>query len=630
MEPARLLAGLGRRRPGPDAGCARTGDPAAENTFDRRADRLRPAPAPGRATSRSRSRAGPTPWSYWSTAATGSRAWTAPASTLLGESLSHHGYAVWNIDYRTHRRRRGRLAGHVRGRRHGIDHLAVMPPSAGLDLDPGGRHRPLGRRAPGPVVGGAGRPPGPARDAPPGTAPAGTALNVTRPVVTVQRGREPRRRARPGRRRLDHRGGQRRRAAPGRRRVARRITRTAVPERYAQASPHALLPLGVPQLLVHGSRDDRVPVQQCPGLRRGGHEGRGPGPSASRCRRATTATSRGPTGRRGRRSWRGSTSSPADTRLRRTLVCPPGAAHAGRAATAPRWPRLDRRSAAHRARGQPLGSLAQASTRETSSARSAATRSGVGCTGRSPRGRHPAEHERRTGSRGPRAKRPSVSGRSPTKTPVGADACPHEVDHRRVGLAGDHGRDPRRVGHRRQQRSPAGDHPVGRGVRGVVVGADEPGAGAHRRGRRGQRGVVERAGCSRPRRRRRRPRSTTWRRGPRAPRGRRARRSSSTVSPGCDQPAGGHRRGDHVVTGVDAEAGELGLDLGAGHGGVVGHEADGLAGVPQRGRRPRPHPVIGWSASHTTPSRSSIQAIGASWHGARRPAGGRPARRCGG
>jgi dipeptidyl aminopeptidase/acylaminoacyl peptidase len=35
----------------------------------------------------------------------------------------------------------------------------------------------------------------------------------------------------------------------------------AVPERYAQASPHALLPLGVPQLLVHGSRDDRVPVQ---------------------------------------------------------------------------------------------------------------------------------------------------------------------------------------------------------------------------------------------------------------------------------------------------------------------------------------------------------------------------------
>lgn len=34
----------------------------------------------------------------------------------------------------------------------------------------------------------------------------------------------------------------------------------AVPERYAAASPKALLPLGVPQLLVHGEADDAVPV----------------------------------------------------------------------------------------------------------------------------------------------------------------------------------------------------------------------------------------------------------------------------------------------------------------------------------------------------------------------------------
>jgi acetyl esterase/lipase len=34
-----------------------------------------------------------------------------------------------------------------------------------------------------------------------------------------------------------------------------------VPERYAVASPLALLPLGVPQLLVHGSRDEIVPVE---------------------------------------------------------------------------------------------------------------------------------------------------------------------------------------------------------------------------------------------------------------------------------------------------------------------------------------------------------------------------------
>jgi acetyl esterase/lipase len=32
-----------------------------------------------------------------------------------------------------------------------------------------------------------------------------------------------------------------------------------VPERYAAASPAALLPLGVPQVLIHGTADDRVP-----------------------------------------------------------------------------------------------------------------------------------------------------------------------------------------------------------------------------------------------------------------------------------------------------------------------------------------------------------------------------------
>lgn len=35
-----------------------------------------------------------------------------------------------------------------------------------------------------------------------------------------------------------------------------------VPERYAAASPAALVPLGVPTLLVHGDADDRVPVEQ--------------------------------------------------------------------------------------------------------------------------------------------------------------------------------------------------------------------------------------------------------------------------------------------------------------------------------------------------------------------------------
>lgn len=34
-----------------------------------------------------------------------------------------------------------------------------------------------------------------------------------------------------------------------------------VPERYAAASPAALLPLGIPQVLIHGTRDDRVPLE---------------------------------------------------------------------------------------------------------------------------------------------------------------------------------------------------------------------------------------------------------------------------------------------------------------------------------------------------------------------------------
>ena len=48
-------------------------------------------------------------------------------------------------------------------------------------------------------------------------------------------------------------------AARSRRSWARRPDR---PERYASASPAALAPLGVPQLLVHGSDDDVVPVEQ--------------------------------------------------------------------------------------------------------------------------------------------------------------------------------------------------------------------------------------------------------------------------------------------------------------------------------------------------------------------------------
>lgn len=36
---------------------------------------------------------------------------------------------------------------------------------------------------------------------------------------------------------------------------------TRYPDRYAQASPIALLPLGIPQIVVHGARDEIVPLQ---------------------------------------------------------------------------------------------------------------------------------------------------------------------------------------------------------------------------------------------------------------------------------------------------------------------------------------------------------------------------------
>ncbi len=46
-----------------------------------------------------------------------------------------------------------------------------------------------------------------------------------------------------------------------------------VPERYAAASPAALLPLGVSQVLIHGTADEHVPIRVEPGIRRRGPRG---------------------------------------------------------------------------------------------------------------------------------------------------------------------------------------------------------------------------------------------------------------------------------------------------------------------------------------------------------------------
>jgi pimeloyl-ACP methyl ester carboxylesterase len=48
-------------------------------------------------------------------------------------------------------------------------------------------------------------------------------------------------------------------------------TPRSVPERYAAASPAELLPLGVPQALIHGTEDDSVPYAISEGYHAAAH-----------------------------------------------------------------------------------------------------------------------------------------------------------------------------------------------------------------------------------------------------------------------------------------------------------------------------------------------------------------------
>jgi acetyl esterase/lipase len=170
-------------------------------------------------------------------------------STLapLGESLGRLGYAVWNIDYRTIGADGGGWTGTFDDVCTAIDHLATLAPTSGLDLQ---RVVAVGHSAGGHLaLWSAVR------------ARAAAAGLGTQPVVPVsavlsfagvpdlltaglaQGG------GNAGDLRLavhDLLGG----------------SPADVPERYAAASPRQLLPLGVPQLLVHGGVDDRVPIEQ--------------------------------------------------------------------------------------------------------------------------------------------------------------------------------------------------------------------------------------------------------------------------------------------------------------------------------------------------------------------------------
>ena len=163
--------------------------------------------------------------------------WDRTLMTPLAIDLARRGIAAWNIEYRRVGQEGGGWPGTLEDVAAGIDHLAVVDEvdaqrvatcghSAGghLALWLAGRHR-----------------------LPPG-APGGEPR--VRPVAAVAQAAV-----------CDLEQGWRDDLGAGA--VADLIGPFGdVPERYAVASPAALAPLGVPQLLVHGVEDDIVPVSQ--------------------------------------------------------------------------------------------------------------------------------------------------------------------------------------------------------------------------------------------------------------------------------------------------------------------------------------------------------------------------------
>lgn len=154
----------------------------------------------------------------------------------LAEDLTRRGYAAWNLEYRRIGEEGGGWPGTLQDVSAGIDQLALLE-GEDLDLDrvvtvghSAGGH--LALWAAGPRKLAAGDPAAKVRViAAAGQAPAADLqrvhqLGLSRDVAVEFLGGTPR----------------------------------GFPERYAFASPRALLPLGVPQLVVHGSDDDTVPA----------------------------------------------------------------------------------------------------------------------------------------------------------------------------------------------------------------------------------------------------------------------------------------------------------------------------------------------------------------------------------
>ncbi|MEO5634161.1 alpha/beta hydrolase [Gaiella sp.] len=164
--------------------------------------------------------------------------WDRTLMTLLAHDLARRGYAVWNIEYRRVGQEGGGWPGTLEDAAAAIDYIAgidVVDPnrivtvghSAGGQLAVwlAARHRlPVGAPGSGPRV------------RPHAAVSLAGVLDLVRGAV----------------------------AELGSGACAGLLGGGPddVPERYATASPSALLPLGIPVLLVHGGRDDIVPSSQ--------------------------------------------------------------------------------------------------------------------------------------------------------------------------------------------------------------------------------------------------------------------------------------------------------------------------------------------------------------------------------
>ena len=156
----------------------------------------------------------------------------------LGEAVGRLGYAVWNVDYRTVGPDGGGWTATFDDVGAAIDHLDDIRRDADLDL---GRVVAVGHSAGGHLA-----------------LWAATRRRPSVPVTGVVSFAGVPDLAAAARAAGDGNVGELRKAVVG----LVGGTPEAVPERYAKASPVEQLPLRVPQLVVHGVRDDRVPIEQ--------------------------------------------------------------------------------------------------------------------------------------------------------------------------------------------------------------------------------------------------------------------------------------------------------------------------------------------------------------------------------